>query len=180
MDNRSNSEETGWHQTSRIHNHHQVEWGDPAFGVALPRHETAVMVDSTNGQNNGLITKTASASVLVIDDNFAIRNALIDILSLLPYMTVYTAANGYEGLQIVQEQPIALIVLDMNMPVMNGQQTYERLQQIAPQIKVIVSSSLSQAEARLRFGEQKLPTFLQKPYDLDTLLNVVQAELALA
>jgi DNA-binding NtrC family response regulator len=66
------------------------------------------------------------------------------------------------------------------MPEMNGQQTYERLQQIAPQVKVIISSSLSLVEARLFLGERELTTFLQKPYDVDTLLNVLQAGLAKA
>jgi len=41
---------------------------------------------------------------------------------------------------------------------------------------VIVSSSRNPAEARLRFGEQELPVFLQKPYDTGTLLNVVTVD----
>jgi YesN/AraC family two-component response regulator len=125
-------------------------------------------------------TFVSEPAILIIDDNFAIREALTDIISLLLKMTIYTAANGYEGLQIFQQRSIALVILDLNMPKMNGQQTYERLQQIAPQVKVIISSSLSLVEARLFLGEQELPTFLQKPYDVDTLLNVLQAELAKA
>jgi hypothetical protein len=42
----------------------------------------------------------------------------------------------------------------MNMPVLNGEQTYKKLQGIAPEVKVIISSSLSQAEAKLRFGSR--------------------------
>lgn len=123
----------------------------------------------------------AVGAILVIDDDIAIREALMDILVFLTKLPVYTAANGHEGVQIFQQQPqrISLVLLDMNMPVMNGEQTYEKLQQIAPQVKVIVSSSLSQAEARLRFGERELPTFLQKPYDIDTLFHVVQTELTM-
>lgn len=120
----------------------------------------------------------SESAILIIDDNSAIRETLADIISLLPRMVIYTAANGNEGLQIFQQQMIALVILDLNMPVMNGQQTYERLRQIAPQVKVIISSGLSLAEARLFLGEQELPTFLQKPYDADTLLNILQAELA--
>jgi two-component system nitrogen regulation response regulator NtrX len=139
------------------------------------------MPQSANGQNNSLDTKTAEEAILIIDDDFVIRQALSDIFSdFYTEAPVYTAANGHEGLQIVQQQPITLVLLDMNMPVMNGEQTYEKLQQIAPQVKVIVSSSLTPTEARLRFGERALPTFLQKPYDLTALLNAVQTELALA
>jgi CheY-like chemotaxis protein len=149
--------------------------------LRFPPSGLDVMPQSANGQNNSLDTKTAEEAILIIDDDFVIRQALSDIFSDFYTETpVYTAANGHEGLQIVQQQPITLVLLDMNMPVMNGEQTYEKLQQIAPQVKVIVSSSLTPTEARLRFGERALPTFLQKPYDLTALLNAVQTELALA
>ncbi len=150
--------------------------------IVLPVSETAVMVDSFKHQSNAVTIKAPEGAILIIDDNIAIREALTDMLTLLLGLTVYTAVNGHEGLQIFQQrqQQIALIFLDIEMPVLNGPQTYEKLQQIAPQVKVIISSSLSLPEAQSRFGEQKLPTFLHKPCDIDTLLNVVQAELATA
>lgn len=134
-------------------------------------------MNTVNNYNNYSPTVAVADAILVIDDNIVIREALTDILGSLLDIPVYTAANGHEGLQIYQQQNIALVLLDMNMPVMNGEQTYEKLQQIAPQVKVIVSSSLSEAEASDRFGERKLPTFLRKPYDTESLLAVVQTEL---
>lgn len=125
-------------------------------------------------------TFVSEPAILIIDDNSAIREALTDILSLFLKMTTITAIDGYQGLQIIQQQSITLVILDLNMPGMNGEQTYENLQQIAPQVKVIISSSVSLTEARSRFGERKLPAFLQKPYNVDTLLSVVKAELASA
>jgi DNA-binding NtrC family response regulator len=130
-----------------------------------------------------LPTVVSADTILVIDDNRDIREALTEIFGfLLPELSVRTAANGHEGVQLFQKdwQSISLIMLDMNMPVMNGEQTYEKLQQIAPDVKVVVSSSLSQDEAKVRFGEQVLPTFLRKPYNTDTLLHVVKTALALA
>lgn len=121
-------------------------------------------------------TSFLTGDILVIDDDAALRELLTDILSLLTEAAVITAANGHEGIKILrQRQNIALILLDMNMPVMNGEETYERVQQIAPAIPVIVSSSLSPSEASFRFGQQKLPAFLQKPYDVGTLLDVVHS-----
>lgn len=125
----------------------------------------------------------AGNAILVIDDNVAIREGLTDILFVLfPEVPVYTAANGHLGVQLFEQewQSISLVLLDMNMPVMNGEQTYKKLQQIAPDVKVIVSSSLSRDEAKDRFGEQVLPTFLQKPYPTDTLFHVVKTALAIA
>jgi CheY-like chemotaxis protein len=119
-----------------------------------------------------------TVAILVVDDNVTTRDALTDILVSIP-ATVFTAANGQEGLEILQQerQNIGLVLLDMNMPVMNGEQTYARLQIIAPDVKVIVSTSLSQAEVKARIGHLELPTYVQKPFDVDMLLNIVQSEL---
>ena len=130
--------------------------------------EIRVLADSEVGLLAG--------DILVIDDDMNIREALTDVFGVLTDATVYTAANGHEALQILQQyESIALVLLDMNMPVMNGEETYERLQQIAPAVRVIVSSSLSPDEARFRFGERELPVFLQKPYDVNKLLDVMQS-----
>jgi CheY-like chemotaxis protein len=140
-----------------------------------------MMSNSLNKQSNFLNTKTTGAAILIVDDDSTFREALTDVLS-VTVAVVYTAANGQEGLEILQQQrqSISLVLLDVNMPVMNGEQTYEKLQEIAPDVKVIISSSLSQAEAKLRFSQRELPTYLQKPYDASTLLHVVQTELAMA
>jgi CheY-like chemotaxis protein len=127
------------------------------------------------GQNGFPAVHLPEGAILVIDDELAIRDVVTDIFAFISEATVYTAANGHDGLRILeQQQSIGLVLLDMNMPLMTGEETYERLRHIAPQVKVIVSSSLSPAEARLRFGERELPTYLQKPYDINALLNVVQ------
>lgn len=138
------------------------------------------MINTVEVASRSQTTEVGNA-ILVIDDNFAVREGLTDILfALFPEVFVYTAANGHLGIQLFQQewQSISLILLDMNMPVMNGEQTYKKLQQIAPDVKVIISSSLSQDEAKERFGEQLLPTFLQKPYRTDTLFHVVKTALA--
>jgi CheY-like chemotaxis protein len=153
--------------------------------VFLPVSGATIMCTTTNDYNKSpntvCPTITTKATILIIDDSFPVREALTNILFILfPELSVYTAANGQLGIQLFQQelQSISLIMLDMNMPVMNGEQTYKKLQQIAPDVKVIVSSSLSQDEVKDRFGEQPLPTFLQKPYRTDTLFHVVKTALA--
>jgi len=134
------------------------------------------MVSHVYSRGSSPATTTAEGAILIIDDERLMREALVDILSALTEMAVYAASSGREGLQLFQElrQSITVVLLDLDMPVMNGEETYTRLRQIAPQVKVIVSSSHSSAEARLRFGEHELPAYLQKPYDTSTLLHAVQ------
>lgn len=142
------------------------------------KRERVFLPDSGSGATTFPPGKRA---ILIIDDDAAVREALSDILSVFLEVIIFTAANGREGLQIFQEkrQHIILIILDIEMPVMNGPQTYEQLQQFVPQVNVLVSSSFSLEEARSRFGEGKLPTFLQKPYGVETLLTFVQPLLEL-
>jgi CheY-like chemotaxis protein len=118
-------------------------------------------------------------AILVIDDNIIIREGLTEILD-SSAATTFIAANGQEGLEILrlQRQNIALVLLDMKMPVMNGEQTYEKLQEIAPDVKVIVLTGLSKAEVQYRIGSLETPPYLQKPFEVDMLLHMVQTELA--
>jgi CheY-like chemotaxis protein len=134
-----------------------------------------------SSENGAAAPPPGKRAVLIIDDDESIREALSDILSVFLEVIIFTAGNGREGLQIFQEQQqhIVLIILDVEMPVMNGPQTYDQLQQFAPQVCVVVSTSLSLEEVRSRFGEGKLPTFLQKPYRVETLLSVLQPLLEL-
>lgn len=117
-------------------------------------------------------------TILIIDDDFHLREGLSEIFASNGAI-VLTAANGQEGIEILQQerQNISLVLLDMNMPVMNGQQTYEKLQEIAPEVKVIVSTSLSQAEVNSSLGLLKQPIYMKKPIDIHMLLDMVQPEL---
>lgn len=145
-------------------------------GFLTNNHETAVFLSTPSSENKAVTSLAGKRAVLIIDDDAAVREALSDILSTVFGFIIFAASNGREGLQLFQEQQqhIIFIFLDIEMPVMNGPQTYEQLQQLAPQVNVIVSSSFSLEEATSRFGAWKLPTFLQKPYGIETLLTVLQ------
>jgi len=63
--------------------------------------------------------KSKEKTILVVDDDDAIREALTDVLSLEGY-SVVTAANGEEGIRRMKETHPDLILLDVRMPVMDG------------------------------------------------------------
>jgi CheY-like chemotaxis protein len=111
--------------------------------------------------------------LLVVDDEVAILEALQDILSVEGY-EVLTAANGAEGLKRAGQERPDLILLDMMMPVMDGQEMLRRLKE-DPQLKhtpVLVMSAGRVTKAELH-GHR----FLAKPFELDDLLNSVTDEL---
>jgi CheY-like chemotaxis protein len=89
---------------------------------------------------------------------------------------VLLATNGVEAVELYTNMSteIDLVVLDIIMPKMGGRQTYERLQEINHEVKVLLSSGYSengQAQDILAAGARG---FLQKPYDLRAVLHKVR------
>ena len=64
---------------------------------------------------------------------------------------------------------IVLVILDLTMPYMDGEETFRELRRIDPKVRVIMSSGYTESEIIPRFAGKRLSGFLQKPYTLDTL-----------
>jgi DNA-binding response OmpR family regulator len=113
------------------------------------------------------------SKLLIVDDEVAILEALTDILSVEGY-EVATAANGAEGLKRAGEERPDLILLDLMMPVMDGQEMLRRLKESTDlrTIPVVVMSA-----GRVSKSELQGSRFLAKPFELDDLLDTVSAEL---
>jgi CheY-like chemotaxis protein len=72
---------------------------------------------------------------------------------------------------------IRLVLLDMTMPRMNGEETFRELRRIRPGCLIILSSGYNEAEATSHFLETGPAAFLQKPYRQADLLEMVAAVL---
>lgn len=85
--------------------------------------------------------------ILIADDHPMMREALITALEDEPDLQVVGEANnGKEALELVPRLKPDLVLMDMLMPEMNGLETIARLQEIQPQIKIMVVSSLEDEE----------------------------------
>ncbi len=117
--------------------------------------------------------------VLVIDDEEPVRDAVTDILE-LEGLRVLTAPDGRTGLELYQQHQaeIRLILLDLSMPGLNGEETLHELRQVDAHVRVLLSSGYSQAEVAERFAGQSEVRFIQKPYDAEQLLREVRRYLA--
>ena len=113
------------------------------------------------------------SKLLIVDDEGAILEALPDILSVEGY-DVATAANGAEGLKRAGEERPDLILLDLMMPVMDGQEMLRRLKE-SPDLRTIPVVVMS--AGRVSKSELQGSRFLAKPFELDDLLDTVSAEL---
>lgn len=115
----------------------------------------------------------AAIKILVIDDDSAIRASVQDALEFEGYQTM-AAKNGKEGLDCARVSTPDLILLDMMMPIMNGQEFLEawRMDKDISNIPIIVFS-ISKLEGRLDERVKKL----NKPVDLDVLFNEISDSL---
>ncbi len=117
--------------------------------------------------------ESTKKKVLVVDDDQVIRDLIISFLSFSGY-EVSGAENGREGLDMVMEQPPDLIISDIHMPQMNGFQLLKEVKEINPDLPVIFITGY--AHLRRFFSDQnaRADGFLEKPFNLDTLNNLVK------
>ncbi len=122
-----------------------------------------------------LTMNTDIQKILVIDDEPSVTDVLKDILSAENIPAVVTN-SGAEGVDIYlqQQASIGLVLLDLTMPGMNGEQVFNALRELNPHVKVILSSGYSQLEATRQFIGRGLAGFMQKPYDLNTFLKTIR------
>ena len=119
---------------------------------------------------------TASPNViLVIDDETAIRQAVRDILEPLPVPAIM-AATGRKTLDLhtAHRDRIKAVLPDLQMPIMDGIETYMRLRQINNAAPMIFSSGLDETMTNINFDTNPNRHFLGKPYTPDALLAIIQ------
>ena len=113
--------------------------------------------------------------ILVVDDDDYILQAVYVSLESYGY-SVLLANSGAAAIRIFEERSdqIDLVLLDMLMPGMSGEETYRALRAIRPDVKVLLSTGFAPDEAAQRFTDEGLAGFLRKPYDPDQLAGEVQ------
>lgn len=152
-----------------------IDYGDLAFAA-----QRLAMKKKADPSRPAIpVPATEEGLILLIDDSPTVVEALGDVLELLGY-GVISAENGQEGVTLFEEHQddISLVILDMNMPVMNGEETLERLRSLEPEVKIIISSGVRDAEVKRRCAGHDGLHFLHKPYDFHTAREKVEAALA--
>jgi signal transduction histidine kinase len=116
-----------------------------------------------------------SGTILVVDDEEIVRTIARNTLESWGYR-VLLAENGQIAADLFGREAgeISMVLLDLTMPVMNGEQTLQRLQHIRPDVKVMLTSGYDQADAMSRFRGAGLAGFIQKPYTARQLAESVK------
>ena len=114
-------------------------------------------------------------TILLVDDEDLILDVGKGILDKLGYHTLI-ADSGETAVEIYRENKnmIALVILDLVMPKMNGRETYDRLKEINPQIKILLSSGYSIDRAARDMLGGSSDGFIQKPFDVKVLSSKIR------
>jgi CheY-like chemotaxis protein len=114
-----------------------------------------------------------SGTILVVDDEQVVRVTAKTALERYGY-SVLLAEDGQTGVDLFREHPeIILVLLDMTMPVMSGQEAFRQMLIIRP-APTVISSGYNEVEAIRRFTTRGIAGFIQKPYTASKLARAVK------
>jgi two-component system, cell cycle sensor histidine kinase and response regulator CckA len=117
-----------------------------------------------------------AAAILVVDDEAMVRHMVAKALERHGY-TVLAAESGLAAIDVFRRHPgdIDLVVLDLSMPGMSGQDVLPELRKVRPGAKVLISSGYGETEAMSMFAGQRVCGFIQKPFTLKRIAEKVKS-----
>ncbi|MCA9979455.1 MAG: PAS domain S-box protein [Anaerolineales bacterium] len=127
---------------------------------------TAVVENNTNAP--------LPQTVLIIDDEPDVREAAADILQTAG-VRVLLAHSGQDGLALYAQHSatIELVLLDLTMPGLSGEETLNALRKLNPELQIVLSSGYNQVKLSEHLLHQRHTAFLAKPYSASTLLKTL-------
>jgi CheY-like chemotaxis protein len=139
-----------------------------AFTVLLPLGDPGAAARKQTRADDELVRGTGH--VLVVDDEEGVRNFVRASLQNLGY-TVSACDDGASSVDYYRQhhREIDLVILDLIMPRMNGQDTFLEMKKINPNVKAIVSSGFSHSQATRQILDQGALGLLNKPFQIKEL-----------
>ncbi len=147
-----------------------------AFTLYLP---LAAPVEEAPKKTVVRSTDVRKRRILVVDDEEVVRTLLHGVLTDEGY-EVIQAKDGLEGIAVFEKQKetIDLVILDMIMPGMMGEEVLEKLRLMSSSVKVIISSGFMSEEQRDKLKEHGVDAFLDKPYVDTDVIDLVKMVLS--
>jgi PAS domain S-box-containing protein len=141
------------------------------FTLYLPASEKKALEERPAASK----TLKGSETILLVDDEPAVLAVSKKILESLGY-TVHGAGNGQEAIAFYREMKndIDLVILDVIMPGLSGSEAFDRIRELNPSVKVILSSGYSLEGQAQQIMDRGCRGFIQKPFDIARLSRKVR------
>lgn len=112
-------------------------------------------------------------NILIVDDEISMRKNIRDILLMEGYSTL-EAENGVIGLDIISNNRIDLVLLDFNMPLMDGFEVLSKIKKLNPDFPVIILTAYGSNERVIEAMKNGAYDYMEKPFELAEFLIVVE------
>ncbi len=144
-----------------------------SFKLLFPCSAQTVMpsaLPAGNGDN-----WRGEGTMLIIEDEEILRNVIQHSLTRFGF-SVLTAVDGRDGVDTFQKHmaDIRGVILDMTMPRMSGEETFRELRRLRPDVRVLLTSGYNEQDATNRFAGKGLAGFIQKPFQVASLIAKVR------
>ena len=112
--------------------------------------------------------------ILLADDEIMLRDLLADLLESNGF-NVITVSSGKEALTVLTEEiKVDLIIIDYNMPEMNGLQCIQRIRELNFKMPVILSTGSLNLESKFDLSKFGINSLLNKPYEFDAMMSTIK------
>ena len=110
--------------------------------------------------------------ILIVEDDESMREGLRDWLTEGGYK-VETAKDGEDGLKIISDHDVALVLLDLRLPGKDGISVLREAKTIRPQLKVIIITAYPSSQTKAAALKEGVVNYLPKPFDLNDLEKLI-------
>ena len=131
-----------------------------------------------NSTTNGAVTmnEPTGSQVLVVDDDASMQRMLRQRLEREGY-AVQTAPNGEEGLNLIRKEVFNLIITDLRMPKLRGDELVRAVSQFNPNIPIIVMTAYGEVNEAVELMQDGIYHYVTKPFDVEDLVLKVKRAL---
>lgn len=119
----------------------------------------------------------AGQTVLVVDDQASMRKNVNDVLS-REHLQIIEASSGEEALQIFRRQRPQLVLLDINLPGIDGISVLKEMKLLEPDIPVLIFTAYGTSERAIEAMKCGAHDYLEKPFELDEFLIMIRRGLS--
>ena len=148
------------------------------FKIYLPIAKGALSTRARKKKAKDRDLPRGHETILIVDDEEVVRHLAKDVLTSLGYQVI-VAANGEEAIRLYEARcgDIALILLDIIVPQMGGDKIYTDIKRVNSKVKILFSSGHSRDQMTDQFIKEQGDHFIQKPYTMVSLAQVVRKTL---
>ena len=146
-----------------------------SFRVLFPVEQAAIEQLNEESSSRPSVVDTSEAKViLLVDDEASVRKTAKRMLHRHGY-TVLEAENGKDALEVFRSAlpKVDLVLLDLTMPVMGGEECFRELRKINENVSVVLISGYTELDVMSHFSGRNFSGFVQKPFTTKILFEAV-------